>query len=295
MLMKKIGLVITIIFLLSCSLWGRQGIVISGSSMNVAEVDGSPSGTITLFKFPNGTITDNGDGTYTYTPATNGDITLVGSCLTGDCSKLLNGATSAGYLDFGEDSDNGANYSRLYGPENANNANWDMHLPAETGTICSTGSVCSGYQGVLTNSAGLAGALSDETGTGLAVFNNTPSLTTPVIGAATGTSLGISGLVYWGSATAEADEGSITLPTITAHYSGHGFVRVSSSGAVQDSAEFESGSDGTVNLIRGTANIVVGAACADTKICISTAATQNPIIVKSRNGAQQVEIEFWYH
>ncbi|HHT9146012.1 MAG TPA: hypothetical protein ACFYD4_10105, partial [Candidatus Wunengus sp. YC61] len=101
-------------------------------------------------------------------------------------------------------------------------------------------------------------------------------------------------LVYWGSATAEADEGSITLPTITANYSGHGFVRVSSAGVVQDSCEFESGSDGNVSLIRGTANVVVGAACANAKICISTAATQNPIIVQSRNGAAQVEIEFWY-
>lgn len=102
-------------------------------------------------------------------------------------------------------------------------------------------------------------------------------------------------LTYWSSATDELDEGSITLPAITANYSGHGFVRVSAAGVIVDSAEFESGSDGNVSLIRGTANIVVGAACADTKICISTAAAQNPIIVQSRNGAAKVEIEFWHH
>jgi len=102
-------------------------------------------------------------------------------------------------------------------------------------------------------------------------------------------------LTYWASATAESDEGSVTLPTITANYSGHGFVRVSSAGVIQDSCEFESGSDGNVSLIRGTANIVVGAACANAKICISTAGAQNPIIIQSRNGAAQVEIEFWYH
>jgi hypothetical protein len=109
------------------------------------------------------------------------------------------------------------------------------------------------------------------------------------------TSVSQRGLVYWSSATAELDEGSVTLPTITANYSGHGWVRVSSAGVIQDSAEFESGSDGNVSLIRGTANVVVGAACANAKICISTAGAQNPIIVQSRNGAAQVEIEFWYH
>ena len=112
--------------------------------------------------------------------------------------------------------------------------------------------------------------------------------------AITGASLGVNSLIYWSSATAEADEGSVTLPTITADYSGHGFVRVSAAGVIADSAEFESGSDGNVSLIRATANVVVGAACANAKICISTAGAQNPIIVQSRNGAAQVEIEFWY-
>lgn len=48
-------------------------------------------------------------------------------------------------------------------------------------------------QTTLVNSAGLAAALSDETGTGLAVFNTSPSLVTPNIGAATGTSLATTG------------------------------------------------------------------------------------------------------
>jgi hypothetical protein len=43
------------------------------------------------------------------------------------------------------------------------------------------------------SSANLAAALTDETGTGAAVFANTPTLVTPVIGAATGTSLSTTG------------------------------------------------------------------------------------------------------
>jgi hypothetical protein len=44
-----------------------------------------------------------------------------------------------------------------------------------------------------TSSAELAGVISDETGTGALVFANTPTLVTPAIGAATGTSLVLSG------------------------------------------------------------------------------------------------------
>lgn len=47
----------------------------------------------------------------------------------------------------------------------------------------------SGKQNTLTNSEGLAGALSDETGTGLAVFATSPSLTTPTLGVATASSV----------------------------------------------------------------------------------------------------------
>jgi len=43
------------------------------------------------------------------------------------------------------------------------------------------------------SSANLRAAMTDETGTGLLVFNTTPTLVTPVIGAATGTSLSTTG------------------------------------------------------------------------------------------------------
>lgn len=61
----------------------------------------------------------------------------------------------------------------------------DVTLPT-SGTLygTATGSI---------TSAQLLGSLSDETGTGLAVFNNTPTLVTPIIGAATGTSLVLTG------------------------------------------------------------------------------------------------------
>jgi hypothetical protein len=51
------------------------------------------------------------------------------------------------------------------------------------------------------SSANLLAAVTDETGTGALVFANTPTLVTPVIGAATGTSLSLSGSVTAASVT----------------------------------------------------------------------------------------------
>jgi len=51
------------------------------------------------------------------------------------------------------------------------------------------------YEAELDNSAGLLAALSDETGTGVAVFATSPTLVTPNIGAATGTSLIVTGVL----------------------------------------------------------------------------------------------------
>jgi hypothetical protein len=51
------------------------------------------------------------------------------------------------------------------------------------------------------SSANLAATVTDETGSGALVFANTPTLVTPVIGAATGTSLGLSGSLTAASVT----------------------------------------------------------------------------------------------
>ena len=61
-----------------------------------------------------------------------------------------------------------------------------------TGAVTSVGNTAS--LGSFT-SANLAAALTDETGTGAAVFANTPTLVTPNIGAATGTSLTATGAI----------------------------------------------------------------------------------------------------
>lgn len=65
-----------------------------------------------------------------------------------------------------------------------------------------------------TTSAQLAGVISNETGTGLLVFGTTPTLTTPVLGAATGTSLNLSAGAVIGTSLdiSAAGAGQITFP-----------------------------------------------------------------------------------
>ena len=105
----------------------------------------------------------------------------------------------------------------------------------------------------------------------------------------------INGAIHWASATSVADDGTVALPTITANSSGHGLVQVSSAGVINESAEFEIDSTGNVQIIRGTANVVVNADT-DGKVCIGTAAAQNPMTVKNRlGGTRTVMIKIWYN
>ena len=63
-------------------------------------------------------------------------------------------------------------------------------LPNATGTVALTNNKLDAF--AATSSSELAAVISDETGTGALVFANTPTLVTPNIGAATGTSLSLS-------------------------------------------------------------------------------------------------------
>jgi len=82
-------------------------------------------------------------------------------------------------------------------------------LPATTGTVALTGNKLSTF--AATTSAELAGVISDETGTGALVFANTPTLVTPNIGAATGTSLVLSGDLTVNGTTTTLNSTTLTV------------------------------------------------------------------------------------
>ncbi len=66
-----------------------------------------------------------------------------------------------------------------------------------------------------TTSSELAGVISDETGTGALVFANTPTLVTPVLGAATATSIALADALM-GSALATASDSATTIDSFSA-------------------------------------------------------------------------------
>jgi hypothetical protein len=97
---------------------------------------------------------------------------------------------------------------------------------AVTGIATTAGNLA---QFAATTSSQLAGVISDETGTGNLVFANTPTLVTPVIGAATGTSLSVSGNVT--TAGIALGTGNLVGGNITATHFGSGAGLTSLTGA----------------------------------------------------------------
>lgn len=120
------------------------------------------------------------------TPAGTGDVTSVGNCLSGACFTGLSG-TSLTFLG----SSSGSSILTT-----SASASGTQTLPAETGTICSTGSVCAGYQAAITVTSPLTltggdlrilNAVADGTTKGAAAFTTNDFLNT---------GLGIIGIDY---------------------------------------------------------------------------------------------------
>jgi hypothetical protein len=84
-----------------------------------------------------------------------------------------------------------------------------ISLPDASGTVALTNNKLSAF--AATSSAELAGVISDETGTGALVFANTPTLVTPNIGAATGTSLVLSGDLTVNGTTTTLNSTTVTV------------------------------------------------------------------------------------
>ena len=96
-------------------------------------------------------------------------------------------------------------------------------------------------------------------------------------------------------AAAIADDATTALPTITANYAGGCEVIVSSSGVIDANATFMVDSTGTVTPQVDSGNVVYNADT-DTKLCIGTAAAQNPLTIKNRlGGAKNIMINFRYN
>lgn len=140
----------------------------------------SSSGTIAL---GSNNLSGVGSVTSIGTFQNTGALTNIGALTANSATIGLNGSGGVeGSIIFRDGANPGSTETLTY-------TKWNF-LNDANGLIKNDGS---GGFTAITNSAGLAGALSDETGTGYAVFANTPTLVTPNIGVASATSLTMSG------------------------------------------------------------------------------------------------------
>jgi hypothetical protein len=96
---------------------------------------------------------------------------------------------------------------------NASASNYTLTLPAATGTVALTSLPLSQF--AATTSAQLAGVISDETGSGALVFANTPTFVTPILGAATATSVTATGNLSGNQLVSTATTGTAPFSVVS--------------------------------------------------------------------------------
>jgi hypothetical protein len=101
----------------------------------------------------------------------------------------------------------------------------------------------------------------------------------------------LNSLLVTGRKETVADDATVTaLPSIT--NAGFGYIQV---GNNEEYALFLIDNDGDVVLLINSANVVSGADT-DGKLCIGTAATQEPLVIRNRLGASKnVNLMLWYN
>jgi hypothetical protein len=142
-----------------------------------------------------------------------------------------------------------------------------------------------------TSSSELAGVISDETGTGSLVFANTPTLITPNIGAATGTSVNLSGAGTFGG-NLSASGGSITVsggayPNFYANGTTGGGFTIRKSGVSYGT--FYGNDSNTVLDSAGSASLILQTGGATRATLTSTATTLAGNLTVSGTGTSSFE------
>jgi hypothetical protein len=197
---------------------GTTSVALNRSSANLAltgissvALPGSSSGTTTLqpAAAAGGTVTlPSSTGTIALTsdiPSLTGYVTETGSqTLTNKTltSPVIDGN---GVVFEGPTADDYETTLTVTDPT----ADRSIALPNASGTVALTNQKISDF--AATSSAELAGLISDETGSGALVFANTPTLVTPNIGAATGTSLVLSGDLTVNGTTTTVNSTTVTV------------------------------------------------------------------------------------
>ena len=124
------------------------------------------------------------------------------------------------------------------------------------------------------SSANLLGAITDETGSGLAVFNDTPTLIAPVLGAATATSVASSGANSLGAGSTvklvvPTADPSCTGPTTSAFNSGYTSSAIGDLVYLDSSATWQKTDANTAALYNGMLGIALAVAATGAPLLVA--------------------------
>jgi hypothetical protein len=190
----------------------------AGTTITIKEEDGTPTGTFDTIKFPNGTVTDNGDGSASVAfsgGGTGDDLTINGTSLINP--DFQDTSTLFWILDTSPVPDTIKAYP-------TNLANAQIAAGANIAASKLDSSVILDTE--IDTSAEIASLVIDETGTGVLVFNLSPSISSPLLTgtftlggspalAANQISTATTGFIFEGS-TADANETLLTVVDPTA-------------------------------------------------------------------------------
>jgi hypothetical protein len=154
-----------------------------------------------------------------------------------------------------------------------------------------------------TTSAELAGVISDETGSGKLVFATSPTLTTPVLGAASATSLNLSGLTASSAVATDASKNLVsvtntgtgnnvlaTSPTLTTPVLGAA-TGTSITGPTTTDLTLQGGSTGASLLLgQGTSSNATFTLPGSGQVVVNTAATYNDFVVQGTAGTATIAV-----